>query len=58
MKVELFSYRNDPVFVKCRPEISAMIVKKQSRARLLSAHPVLHIVKTQKMYCKFWKQPF
>ena len=34
-----------------RPEISAIIVKTQSRARLVLAHPVLYIVKTQKMYC-------
>ena len=30
------------------PEISAIIVKTQSRARLVLAHPVLYIVKTQK----------
>ena len=34
-----------------RPEISAIIVKTQSRARLVLAQPVLYIVKTQKMYC-------
>jgi len=38
-----------------RPEISAMIVKKQSRTRLLFAQPLLYILKTQKMYCAFWK---
>jgi len=31
-----------------RPKISAMIVKKQSRARLILAHPVLYILKTKK----------
>ena len=31
-----------------RPEISAIIVKTQSRACLVLAHPVLHIAKTQK----------
>jgi len=31
-----------------RPEISAIIVKTQSRARLVLAHPVLYIVKTPK----------
>jgi len=36
-----------------RPEISAIIVKKQSRTRLLFAHPLLYILKTQKMYCAF-----
>ena len=36
-----------------RPEISAMIVKKQSRTRLLFAQPLLYISKTQKMYCAF-----
>jgi len=33
---------------QCRPEISAIILKKQSRACLLLAHLVLYIVKTQK----------
>jgi len=41
-----------------RPEISAIIVKKQSRTRLLFAHPLLYILKTQKMYCAFRKYPF
>jgi len=38
-----------------RPETSAIIVKTQSRARLVLAHPVLYIVKTQKnvMYNHF-----
>jgi len=36
-----------------RPEISAIIVKKQSRTRLHFAHPLLYILKTQKMYCAF-----
>jgi len=36
-----------------RPEISAIIVKKQSRTRLLFAHPLLYILKTQKMYWAF-----
>ena len=36
-----------------RPEISAIIVKKQSRTRLLFAHPLLYILKTQKRYCAF-----
>ena len=31
-----------------RPDISAITVKTQSRARLVLAHPVLYIVKTQK----------
>ena len=34
-----------------RPEISAIIVKKKSRTRLLFADPLLYILKTQKMYC-------
>jgi len=38
-----------------RPEISAIIVKKHSRTRLLFARPLLYISKTQKMYCAFWK---
>jgi len=38
-----------------RPEISAIIVQKQSRTRLLFAHHLLYILKTQKMYCAFWK---
>ena len=36
-----------------RPEISAIIVKKQSRTRLLFVQPLLYILKTQKMYCAF-----
>jgi len=36
----------------------SLIVKKQSRARLLLVHPVLYILKPQKIYCTFWKQPF
>jgi len=36
-----------------RPEISAIIVKKQSRTRLLFAHPLLYILITQKMSCAF-----
>jgi len=31
-----------------RPKISAKNIKKQSRARLLLAHPVLYILKIQK----------
>ena len=38
-----------------RPEISAIIVKKQSRTRLLLSHPLLYILKTQKNYCAFLK---
>jgi len=40
-----------------RPKISAINVKKQSRARLLLAHPVLYILKVQKTYGTFWKPP-
>jgi len=36
-----------------RHEISAIIVTKQSRTRLLFAHPLLYILKTQKIYCAF-----
>jgi len=32
------------------PKISAINIKKQSRARLLLAHPVLYILKIQKTY--------
>ena len=39
-------------------KISAINVKKQSRARLLLTHPVLHILKIHKMYGAFWKPPF
>jgi len=35
------------------PEISAINAKKQSRARLLLAHPVLYILKIQKTYGTF-----
>ena len=41
-----------------RPTISAINVKKQSRARLLLAHLVLYILKVQKTYGTFWKPPF
>ena len=41
-----------------RPKLSAINVKKQSRARLLLAHPVLYILKAQKTYGTFWKPPF
>ena len=41
-----------------RPKISAIIAKKQSRTRLLFAHPLLYILKTQKIYRAFWKYPF
>jgi len=40
------------------PKISAINIKKQSRARLLLAHPVLYILKIQKTYGTFWKPPF
>ena len=40
------------------PKISAINVKKQSRARLLLAHPVLYILKIRKTYGTFWKPPF
>ena len=40
------------------PKISAINVKKQSRARLLLAHPVLYILKIQNTYGTFWKPPF
>jgi len=35
------------------PKISAINIKKQSRARLLLAHPVLYILKIQKTYGTF-----
>ena len=35
------------------PKISAINIKKQSRARLLLAHPVLYILKIQKTYGAF-----
>jgi len=38
--------------------MSAINVKKQSRARLLLAHPVLYILKIQKTYGTFRKPPF
>jgi len=41
-----------------RPEISTIIVKKQWRERLLLAHPVLYILKTQNMCCTFWNNHF
>ena len=37
-----------PSICQYRPKISAITVKKQSRARLTLAHPVLYILKTQK----------
>ena len=40
------------------PKISAININKQSRARLLLAHPVLYILKIQKTYSTFWKPPF
>jgi len=40
------------------PKISAINIKKQSRACLLLAHPVLYILKIQKTYGTFWKPPF
>ena len=40
------------------PKISAINIKKQSRARLLLAHPVLCILKIQKTCGTFWKPPF
>jgi len=40
------------------PKISAINVNKQSRARLLLAHPVLYIKKKQKTCGTFWKPPF
>ena len=39
-------------------KISAINVKKQSRARLLLTYPVLYILKIQKTYSAFWKPPF
>ena len=36
-----------------RPKLSAINVKKQSRARLFLAHPVLYILKVQKTYGTF-----
>jgi len=41
-----------------RPEISAIIVKKQSKTRLLFAHPLLHISKTQKCCVHFENSRF
>jgi len=41
-----------------RPKISAIIVKKQSRTRLLFAHPLLYISKTQKMHWHFENSHF
>jgi len=41
-----------------RPDISAIIVSKQSRTRLLLAHPVSVHFKNKKAYCRFWKQSF
>ena len=35
------------------PKISAINTKRQSRARLLLAHPVLYILKIQKTYGTF-----
>jgi len=35
------------------PKISAINIKKQSRARLLLAHPVLYILKIEKTYGTF-----
>ena len=40
------------------PKIWAINIKKQLRARLLLAHPVLYILKIQKTYGTFWKPPF
>jgi len=40
------------------PKISAINIKKQSRARLLLAHPVLYNLKAQRTYGTFWKPPF
>jgi len=40
------------------PKISAINTKKQSRARLLLAHPVLYILKIQKTCNTLWKPPF
>ena len=40
------------------PKLSAISIKKQSRARLLLAHPVLYILNLQKTYGTFWKPPF
>jgi len=37
------------------PKISVINIKKQSKARLLLAHPVLNILKIQKTYGTFWK---
>ena len=39
-------------------KISAINIKKQSRARLLLTHPVLYILKIRKRYGAFWKPPF
>ena len=43
---------------QCPPKISDKNLKKQSRARLLLAHPSLHISNVQKTYGTFWKSPF
>jgi len=40
------------------PKISAINIKKQSRTRLLLAHPVLYILKIQKTNGTFWKPLF
>ena len=40
------------------PKISAINVKKESRARLHLAHPVLYILKMQNTYGTFLKPPF
>ena len=41
-----------------RPEISTATVKKQRRERLLWAHPVLYLLKTQNTCCTFWNNHF
>jgi len=46
MKVELFSYRNNPVY-QYHLEIPTIIVTKQLRVSLLLAHPVLCILKAK-----------
>jgi len=38
---------------QCQPKILAININKQSRARLLLAHPVLYILKIQKTYGTF-----
>jgi len=40
------------------PKLSAISIKKQSKASLLVPHPVLYILKIQKTYGTFWKPPF